>query len=142
DVAQYILDRMGPLTTMKVQKLVYYSQAWAIVLTDRPIFTERIEAWAYGPIVPSLYNAHRGFFRISSVSDGNPGRISNEHKAVIRSVVENYGPLNAQQLSDLTHSEKPWKKARKGYAPLERCNNVIRPEWMLEYYGSLLPKTQ
>jgi uncharacterized phage-associated protein len=50
DVAQYILQRSGGMTTGKLQKLVYYSQAWSLVWDQRPLFNERIEAWANGPI--------------------------------------------------------------------------------------------
>ena len=45
DVAAYILKQRGPLTAMKLQKLVYYSQAWSIVWDDDAVFSEEIEAW-------------------------------------------------------------------------------------------------
>lgn len=44
DVAAYILEHAGPLTAMKLQKLVYYSQAWQLVWEDKALFPERIEA--------------------------------------------------------------------------------------------------
>ena len=55
DVAKYILEKQGSMTTMKLQKLVYYSQAWSIVWDEKPIFAERIEAWASGPVVRELW---------------------------------------------------------------------------------------
>ncbi len=42
DVATYILDREGEMSAMKLQKLVYYSQAWSLVWDDRPLFDDRI----------------------------------------------------------------------------------------------------
>ena len=60
DVAAAILKRTGPIPAMKLQKLVYYSQAWSLVWDDRPLFKDRIEAWANGPVIPNLYRAHRG----------------------------------------------------------------------------------
>ncbi len=45
DVAKYILTKMGKLSTVKLQKLVYYAQAWSLVWDDEPLFNERIEAW-------------------------------------------------------------------------------------------------
>ena len=65
DVAKYILEKQGSMTTMKLQKLVYYSQAWSVVWDEKPIFEERIEAWASGPVVRELYEEHRGMFIIS-----------------------------------------------------------------------------
>ena len=59
DVAQYILGKIGPLTTMKLQKLLYYSQAWSLVWDDKPLFAEEFEAWANGPVCRELYNMHK-----------------------------------------------------------------------------------
>src|SRR5258708_570857 len=58
DVAAYILGKCGPMTAMKLQKLVYYSQAWGLVWDERPLFAEQIEAWANGPVVRDLYDKH------------------------------------------------------------------------------------
>lgn len=55
DVADYILAQRGPMSAMKLQKLVYYSQAWHLTWAEEPIFDARIEAWANGPVVPLLY---------------------------------------------------------------------------------------
>ncbi len=37
DVAAYILENTGSISTMKLQKLCYYSQAWSLVWDDKPI---------------------------------------------------------------------------------------------------------
>ena len=66
DVAAAILEREGPMTAMKLQKLVYYCQAWHLVWDEEPLFPERIEAWANGPVVHALYDKHRGSFTVSS----------------------------------------------------------------------------
>ena len=63
DVARYILERQGEnLSTMKLQKLVYYAQAWSLVWDEKPLFSSRFEAWANGPVCRELYNQHRGHF--------------------------------------------------------------------------------
>ena len=59
-VAAYVLHKLGYSTTMKLQKIVYYSQAYSLVSRNRPLFTERIEAWVNGPVVPELFDLHRG----------------------------------------------------------------------------------
>lgn len=48
-----------------------------------------------------------------------------------------YGDQNSQWLSDLTHKEDPWRKARKGLGPTDRGNREITHESMMEYYSSL-----
>src|ERR1700730_81854 len=65
DVAAFIVNRQGEMSAMKLQKLVYYSQAWSLVWDDEPLFDDAIEAWANGPVVRALYARHRGQFKVS-----------------------------------------------------------------------------
>ena len=76
DVAAYILQEHGPMTTWKLQKLVYYGQAWSFVWDDDELFPEEIEAWANGPVVRELYNAHKGRFRVRGIGGGDSSRAS------------------------------------------------------------------
>ncbi len=137
DVAQYILEKVGCISTWKLQKLVYYSQAWHLVWTDKPLFQEKIEAWANGPVSPDLYQAHKGNYSVSSINGGKSKNISTSNKKMIDKVVSYYKGYNGQQLSDLTHSELPWKNAREGLSIQERSSKEITKAALAEYYGSL-----
>lgn len=138
DVASYILQQTGPTSAMKLQKLVYYSQAWHAVWSDAQLFPERIEAWAHGPVVPSLYLQHRGEFIVDSDTfKGNSDALTEDEKDSVERVLEAYGDKSSQWLSDLTHMEAPWRRARTGVADGDRCNNVISLESMSEYYSAL-----
>jgi uncharacterized phage-associated protein len=137
DVANYILTTKGELPAMKLQKLVYYSQAWSLVWDDAPLFPEIIEAWANGPVTPDLYNQHRGLFTVSSIASDNPTPLTPTQQETIDKVLEFYGDKSSQWLSDLTHQEDPWINARKGLATGQRGNKEITPAAMAEYYSSL-----
>ena len=137
DVAQYILCHQGKMTTMKLQKLVYYCQAWALVWDAKPLFSEQIQAWASGPVVPDLYNVHRGKFEIDSLSVGNQGKFKKYERETIDSVLSFYGGKQAQWLTDVSHLENPWKQARKGKKPGENSTREINHAAMVEYYSSL-----
>ncbi len=137
DVAQYILDKIGATSTWKLQKLVYYSQAWHSVWHDKTLFSAQIEAWANGPVCRKLYDQHQGKFTIKNIVGGDGSRLKEKEKQTIDAVVTFYGKYNGQQLSDLTHSEEPWKKARIGMGLAERGNAEISLESMNEYYSSL-----
>lgn len=137
DVAKYIIKKMGTITAMKLQKLVYYSQAWSLVWDEKPLFKARIEAWANGPVAPSLYDEHRGSFKVSSWPRGDTKNLTQDEKDTIDSVLEYYGNKTSQWLSDLTHQESPWKEARRGLMPGQRGSEVISHASMAEYYGSL-----
>ena len=139
DVAAYILAQQGEMTTMKLQKLVYYSQAWSLVWDERPLFSERIEAWIGGPIVPALYDQHKGAFKVSNWKWGDPTALDVDALETVNVVLKSYGSMSGQQLSDLTHAEGPWKDARKGLPANERGNREITHGSMFEFYDSLPP---
>ncbi|MBB2944426.1 putative phage-associated protein [Actinoplanes lutulentus] len=137
DVAAYVLDKLGPMSAMKLQKLLYYSQAWHLVWDEQPLFPERIEAWANGPVVADLYRLHRGQFLISEWPQGDRTRLTPAEQESIDAVLESYGDLDGRKLSHLTHAEAPWADARKGLHPTDRSDIVITHAAMHEYYGSL-----
>ena len=137
DIAAYILKKTGPISAMKLQKLVFYAQAWSLVWDEKQLFSERFEAWANGPVCPDLYSAHRGEFLISEEPNGDAKKLCKDAKNTIKAVVETYGNKSANWLSALTHSESPWVDARVGVEPGERSNRVITHGAMAEYYGNL-----
>ena len=137
DVAKYILEKQGPMTTMKLQKLVYYSQAWSLVWDEKRLFNEEIEAWASGPVVRELYDEHKGEFLISVLGKGSIDDLKTEERETIDAVLQTYGDKSAQWLSDLTHLEKPWSDAREGIPVGQNCENEITLASMSEYYSSL-----
>jgi len=140
DVAKYILERRGVVSGMKLQKLVYYAQAWSLVWDELPLFEDEIQAWVSGPVVYTLFDAHRGMYLISSddLPSGDSNKLSDDQKDTINAVLNYYGAKDSQWLSDLTHMEDPWIQAREGLLPNERGNNIITLASMEEYYSSLL----
>lgn len=139
DVAKYILDKQGSMTAMKLQKLVYYSQAWSLVWDEEPLFDEAIQAWASGPVVRKLYSMHKGIFTVtpSSLQKGNPDNLTPTQKETIDAVLDFYTEKSAQWLSDLTHIEEPWRAARRGSQEGETCDNEITLASMCEYYSEI-----
>lgn len=139
DVAKYILEKQGQITTFKLQKLVYYSKAWSLVWDDDSLFNNKIYAWANGPVCKDLYLKHKGFFEISKneLSDGNSNNLQPNHKATIDLVIKSYAHLSGQQLSNWSHTEKPWTDARKGLNIEERGEVEITPDSMVEYYSAI-----
>jgi uncharacterized phage-associated protein len=137
DVAQYILEKHGSMTAMKLQKLVYYCQAWSIVWDDAAMFDEEVEAWRNGPVVRDLWEAHRGQYRVDAIKSGIAGALDETQRETADIVLGFYGDKSAQWLSDLTHLEDPWKDA---WARGE--NTIITKEAMAEYYSSIEPPSE
>lgn len=137
DVAAYVLHAHGPMTAMKMQKLAYYSQAWHLAWEDKPLFEEDIQAWANGPVVYSLYDKHRGMFEVSSWQWGNHASLTAGEKETVDAVIDAYGKFSAHELSEMTHREDPWLRARANLPEGARSANTISQASMHEYYHGL-----
>jgi uncharacterized phage-associated protein len=139
DVASYILKRLGNISTMKLQKLVYYCQAWSLVWDEKPLFSESIKAWANGPVVGELFFQLKGLFTVNEndLLIGNYKKLNEVQLETIDAVIEHYGDKSAQWLIELSHSEDPWRIARKGLSDEERSSRIIQLEDIANYYSSL-----
>lgn len=138
DVAKYILEQWGTMSTMKLQKLCYYSQAWSLVWDDVPLFEENFQAWANGPVCPELFFKTQGKFSVDKNDEtGGVGNLTDNQKDTINQILDHYANHDAQWLSQLTHMEDPWLNARKGLPIGVGCSNVITKESMALYYGGI-----
>ncbi len=139
DVAKYITERTGEVSAMKLQKLMYYAQAWSLVWEEEPLFINDFQAWANGPVLPTLYARHRGMFKVdaSLFNDASSDNLTAAERGNIDKVLAFYGDKTAQWLSNLTHQENPWLDAR-GDLPVGAASEVVIPQAAIhEYYSSL-----
>lgn len=139
DVAKYVLKKLGPTTTMKLEKEVYYCQAWSLAWDERPLFDEDFQAWANGPVCPELFAKHKGLFIVDETlfSDIPDYDFNQCERETMDTVLEYYGDKEPQWLSELTHKEAPWKEARSGVPAGMQCKNIISKDSMQQYYGGL-----
>ena len=143
DVVDYFLgfaNETGELiTNLKLQKLVYYAQAWHLAIYSKPLFNADFEAWVHGPVIRDLYNECKRWGNHPIESDVKLGqvieRFDNETLDFLEEVAEVYMPYSAYELELMVHREAPWIDARKGYEPDEKCNETISEESMRDYYG-------
>jgi len=141
DVAAHILDRRGPMTVMKLQKLCYYAYGYHLAWEGRPLFPEHFEAWANGPVAPALYALHRGRFRLAAGDiPGDPGRLDEGERESIDIVLDGLGDLSAHDLSTMTHNEAPWvnARARAGVGPLDRSSERLDDEEIYTFFDALV----
>lgn len=139
DVAKYVLHHLHDgTTTMKLEKLVYYCQAWSLAWDGLPLFREDFQAWANGPVCPALFATHKGKFWIDeNAYDDASGSFTPEQIETMDKVLAGYGDKEPYVLSAMTHEERPWREARKDVAPGAPCSQVIDKDVMQEYYGGL-----
>ena len=88
DAAAYILAEQDKMSTMKLQKLLYYCQAWHLVWEEEPLFDAEFQAWANGPVIYEVYDKHRGRFSVENWRWGDPDKLSAESASIIDDVLE------------------------------------------------------
>jgi len=117
-----------PITPMKLQKLLYYANAWHLFLKGKPLINESFEKWKFGPVVPSVYYEFRGAgasvikalgTRISE-RDGTKliaPIVQREDKYVwklLAQINRKYGNMDGVALSALSHRpDGAWAKTAK-----------------------------
>ena len=129
-------ERGKELTNLKLQKLLYYAQAWHLVFESRPLFDERIEAWVHGPVVPSVFRKFKRYRWDTIDCTAFPVKDDDtvEH---LKLVLGAYDELTANQLERMTHNEAPWQDARKGIPFDEPSNNAIEQAAMRKFFATL-----
>ena len=138
DVAAYIIAKLRSVDAMKLQKLLYYSQAWSLVWDEKSLFSAKIEAWANGPVVRSVFKTYQGHYKVSHALEGDRTSLTEDERGTVDAVLKFYGDKDGFYLSELTHRERPWMDARKGLAPGEKSDREITRAAMRDYYGSLV----
>ena len=143
NVAAYILDITGTITTMKLQKLAYYSQAYSLAATGHPLFNEDFQAWRNGPVCPELFALHRGEFLIRkgelvlpNTEKLQDNSLTDVQKILVEKVCEKFAGYSGSDLSAMTHREDPWKNAYDATNSSAICVQKITKDSLKDYYST------
>ncbi len=154
-LSEYIIakfDESGDLlTNKKLQKLLYYVEAWSLVHLDS-IIDEDFEAWIHGPVIPDVYHEYKKFSYAPISNNYMTGKNASEfvvefeetntnfqkYFELIDNVLNKYGILSSRELELLSHNEKPWIKARGNAGAVENSNTIISKSDMKLFYRSLI----
>lgn len=149
-VTDYIVFRLkaegeGQLSHLKLQKLLYYVQAWHLAFYDEPFFDGKFQAWIHGPVNRSVYDRFKDSkYMYSSITTLDlmetdiTNKLDNDVKNHIDSVLEVYAGFSDTELEGKTHAEKPWIEARNGFQSFDRCEVEIIESTMRDYYKARL----
>ena len=119
-------DRM---TNLKLQKLLYYQQGYHLAFFGTPLFDDEIEAWMYGPVVPSVYNVYSKYIASTLPEVKDVIYLSDDEEELFNEVYDAYREFSAIGLMNRTHSERPWQEAR----PHDR-GTIITKDKMKSYF--------
>jgi uncharacterized phage-associated protein len=141
EVADYLIalahERGEGVNNMKLQRLMYYAQAWHLARYDRPLFDAKLEAWISGPVVPSIYWRFKPFgIRELSVPAG--ARLLDARTAAfLDEIASEYLPLDEWALGNMSSREAPWLNARGGRDEGDPCTTELSEADMRAYFRHL-----
>lgn len=139
-VIAYVFKGLEEVTPLMLQKLLYFVQGVAYAVNGKPMFCEKCQAWIHGPVYPKVYDMFRDF-KYNPIEDarfvileGAEAELTDEERKIIDLVLNSFGEYSGKVLERITHEEKPWKLARRGYTDGIPSNEPITMESIEAYY--------
>lgn len=152
DVAKYVInyanDHNYQISNLKLQKILYYTQAAFLVESEGivPCFSDKIFAWLHGPVVENVYYAFSSYGGNSIPRQDYIEKVvyKNKHltvekypfsdtffgesdRVIINRVLQGLLCYDAWDLVNRTHQEQPWKE-KKG------TNEEIKLDQIYAYF--------
>ncbi len=145
-LAEYILQKTGSMSHLKLQKVLYYIQALHLAYFNEPLIDDEFEAWLHGPVSRKIYDelkdksilykelAYKAEEGVETPNEIIEKSLTPDQKELVDEIISEYGKLSASKLEAISHGEDPWINARKGYSDSDRCCVIITKKSMMEYY--------
>lgn len=145
-LADYILYKHGPMSHLKLQKLLYLIEGYHLAYFGQSLIDDEFEAWVHGPVSRKVYNSLKDKSKIYSdlgyeLKEGNElpdtmiaRDLSSEQLSLVEDVLELYKDESGMSLEYLTHQQDPWINARRGIEPQSRCTTTISKQDMVDYF--------
>jgi len=145
-IAKYISLKVGKMSHLKLQKLLYYCYSMHLAYFDSELFDGDFEAWVHGPVSRELWNTVKEHSLLYSdiiytiePKEKNPIELVEKLLTIdqiqlLDDTLKELGSLTGYELENMTHSETPWIEARNGYNEGDRCNEQINKETVRSYY--------
>ena len=138
DVADFFIKTTNQseddqITNLKLNKLLYYAQGVSLARTGKPMFNDALEAWQYGPVVPTVYRKYKvcGKQPIPSSGDVDRNLFTEEEFNILLDVMRELGQYTGSALVSFTHQPgTPWDNAR-----ISGCR-LLSEEVLKEYFTS------
>lgn len=147
-LSNFILKNFGPMSHLKLQKLLFYCEAYHLAYFQYEIMDEQFEAWVHGPVCREVYDSLKDTSILHTdlsfdKNDKDPNleiehNLNSTQRELLNDVLTELSSWTGIELETATHSERPWIEARKGIPPSKACNNIISKKLMEEFYSQEL----
>ena len=136
DIARYVIyycnQNSYSISNLKLQKLLYFIQAHFLLEKDEECFTDNIEAWDFGPVIPNVYYEYKLYGSINipnqkiyeeldiypktgkvefTKKEINYDIICYADKCLINSLLNRFGDCSSTYLTQISINQKPWINA-------------------------------
>lgn len=143
-LANYILKHYGPMSHLKLQKLLFYCDAYCLAFFGNELISDKFEAWVHGPVCRKVYNEMKGasvlytdmyYSPIDGIDeDAAFNALPTDVKDLVGDVLGSLGEWSGIELERATHREEPWLEARKGCSDGDKCHVEISKDTTMYYY--------
>ena len=133
DVAEFIVQQTNaqkrPINNLMLQKILYFTQAEFLVGKRYKCFSDPIEAWDSGPVVPAVFEKYKNFgtSNLFVKRQFKTFQIKNNDAVTISNVIDACFEFSPDELTEITKRQLPWKRAyRHGLTPKNEvsCKNI------------------
>lgn len=145
-LSKYILKKSGKMNAIKLQKTMFFVEAFHLAIFNKSLVGENFEAWVNGPVLRSVYNEYKSQSKASYIISvpefdetsfwrqfENPKQLY-----TIDKVIEYLNRFDSRSLSESSHRHLPWKEAREGLTANEKSDDPISKDLIRKYYRKLL----
>jgi uncharacterized phage-associated protein len=149
-LANYILESIGKMSHLKLQKLLYFIEGYHLAYFSTNLIDDDFEAWVHGPVSRKIYNELKDksviYSDITYIAEQDAPTpsimlsrlLTSDQVDLINEVLGLYGNETGFTLESITHQQTPWIKARECYNPADKCEEKIQKEEMQSYFKQFL----
>jgi uncharacterized phage-associated protein len=137
DVSKYVIEyehaKGRSISNLRLQKLLYFIQAEFLVNKKKPCFDDAIEAWTFGPVIPSVYHTYKFFGSSDIFQEEKEFRnlITDSDQNTINQILDSCAKYHTARLVSFTHQQAPWIDAYKFYK-----DSVIAPQAIQQFFAA------
>lgn len=123
EIAAYVIKTTEWMSNFKLQSVLYFVQAEFLVVKGRPCFDDPIEAWGFGPVIPTVYRQYAIYSGMMILRAKAPmPHLTKEDRELIDGIVKECEKYGTTELISITTKQAPWQNA---YRNFERRNTLL-----------------
>lgn len=143
-LSNYILKHYGDMSHLKLQKLLFYCDAYNLAYFGEELVTDKFEAWVHGPVSRKVYNSLKDksilysdvtYSDIGIDVDARFQELTSEQQEILKNVLSELAKWSGPELENATHHETPWIAARRGFGEAAICHKHISKSLTREFYA-------